>query len=89
MKVTEHPLYQQRREKLDLLEKRIWDVRGQMYVDKIYFGGHDSMTLKDSYLKFVLFFYTGKIIENKIYTEIHSKLQCITVYYCVLLCITQ
>ena len=48
MKVTEHPLYQQRREKLDLLEKRILDVKGQMYVDKIYFGGHDSMTLKDS-----------------------------------------
>ena len=83
MKVTEHPLYHQRREKLDLLEKRIWDVRGQMHVDKIYFGGHDSMTLKDSYLKFVLFFYTGKIIENKIYTEIHSKLLCITVYYTV------
>ena len=55
MKVTEHPLYQQRREKLDLLEKRIWDVRGQMDVDKIYFGGHDSMTLKDSYFIFVFF----------------------------------
>ena len=84
MKVTEHPLYQQRREKLDLLEKRIWDVRGQMYVDKIYFGGHDSMTLKDSYLIFVIFFTQAKFLENKIYTAIHNKLLCITVYYCVL-----
>ena len=46
MKVTEHPVYQQRREQVDLLEERMWDVRGQMYVDRIYFGGHDPMTLR-------------------------------------------
>ena len=30
------------------------------------------------------FFTHAKFLENKIYTEIHSKLLCITVYYCVL-----
>ena len=86
MKVTEHPLYRQRREKLDLLEKRIWDVRGQMYVDKIYFGGHDSMTLKDSYLIFVIFFTQAKFLRIKFtpkYIVNYSVLLCITVYYTV------
>ena len=35
------------------------------------------------YLIFVIFFTQAKFLENKIYTEIHTILLCITVYYTV------